>query len=75
MCDLENTLQVSFMYLHDPICNGLNFSVFDHTSCGKHNMPLYGVDEANSIDVHEVTANGDLLVLIKDVFWNNFYLN
>ena len=39
MCDLETTLQVYFMYLCDPICNVLNFSVFYHTSCGKQDVP------------------------------------
>ena len=63
------------MYLHDPICNVLNFPVFDHTSSGKHDLPLFGVEESNSIDVHEVTSNGDLLVLVKDVLGNPFYLN
>ena len=63
------------MYLHDTIFNVLNFSVFDHTSSGKHDVPLYGVEEADSIDVHEVTTNYDLLVLIKDGFRNTCYLN
>ena len=63
------------MYLCDSICNVLNFLVFDHTSSVKHDVPSYGVDEAYSIDVHEVTASGDLLVLIKDGFWNTCYLN
>ena len=63
------------MYLHDPKCKVLYFSVFDHNFCGKHDVPLYCVDETNSIDVHEVTKNGDLLVLIKYVFSNNCYLN
>ena len=63
------------MYLHDTIFNVLNFSGFDHTSSGKHDVPLYGVEEADSIDVHEFTSYGDLLVLIKDGFGNTFYLN
>ena len=63
------------MYLYDPICNVLNFSVFYHTSCGNHDVPLYGVEDADSIDVHEFTSYGDLLVLIKDGFGNTFYLN
>ena len=63
------------MYLCDSICNVLNFLVFDHTSSVKHDVPSYGVDEAYSIDVHEVTASGDLLVLIKDGFSNTWYLN
>ena len=62
------------MYLRDPICNVLNFSDFDHTSCGKHDVPCYGVEETNSIDMHEVTENGDILVLIKDGFRINWYL-
>ena len=63
------------MYLCDLICNVLNFSVFDHTSCGKHDVPLYGVEEADSIDVHEFTSYGDLLVLIKDGFRNTCHLD
>ena len=63
------------MYLCDPICNVLNFSDFDHTSCSKHDVPLYGVEETDSIDVHEVTSYGDLLVLINDGFGNTCYLN
>ena len=43
------------MYMRDPICNVLNFSVFYHNSCGKHDVPLYGVEETNYIDIHEVT--------------------
>ena len=38
-------------------------------------MPWYGVEEANSIDVHDVTSDGDLLVLIKDGFGKTCYLN
>ena len=56
------------MYLCDSICNVLNFSVFDHTSSGKHDVPWYGVEETDTIDVHEVTADGELFVLIKDGF-------
>ena len=63
------------MYLCDSICNVLNFSVFDHNSCGKHDVPGYGVEEANSIDVHDVTSDGDLLVLIKDGFGKICYLD
>ena len=75
MCDLETTLQVYFRYLYDVIWNILNFSVFDHTSCGKYDVPWYGVEEANSVDVNEVKADGDLLVFIKDGLGNTWYLN
>ena len=75
VCDLETAMQVLFMCLCDSICNVLNFSVFGHTSSGKHDVSYYGVEEADSIDVHEVTAHGDLFVLIKDVFGNTCYLN
>ena len=44
------------------------FSVFDHTSSGKHDVPLYGDEETDIIDLHEVTEDGDLFVLIKDGF-------
>ena len=54
------------MYLCDSICNVLNFSVFDHTSSGKHDVPWYGDEETDSIDVNEVKVNGELFVLIKD---------
>ena len=63
------------MYLYDPICNVLNFSVFDHTSCGKHYMLCYGVEETDSIDGHDITEDGDLLVLIKYGYGNACYLN
>ena len=63
------------MYLRDPILNVLNFSVFGHTSCGKHDVPWYVVEETNSIYMHEVTANGDLIVPIKDSFRNTWYIN
>ena len=62
------------MYLNDSIYHVLNFSDFDHTSCEKHGVPWYGVEEDDSIDVHEVTAKCDLLILIKDSFRNTFYL-
>ena len=55
------------MYLCDPIFNVINFSVFDHTSCGKHGVLLYGIEEADSINVYEVASDGDLPVLIC---WN-----
>ena len=38
-------------------------------------MLCYGVEETYFIDMHEVTADGDLLLLIKDGFWSIFYLN
>ena len=63
------------MYLCDSICNVLNFSVFDHTSSGKHDVPWYGDEETDTIDVHEVTADGDLFVLIKDGFGDICYLD
>ena len=34
----------------------------------------YGVEETDPIDVHEVTADGDIFVIIKDGFGGNFYL-
>ena len=63
------------MYLCDSICNVIKNLVFDHTSSGKHDVPWYGVEEADSIDVHEVTADGELFVIIKDVLGNTFYIN
>ena len=63
------------MYLCDSICNVLNFSVFDHTYSGKHDVPWYGVEETDSIDVYEVTEYGDLFVLIKDGFGDTCYLD
>ena len=63
------------MYLHETIWNVLNFSVFDHASYGKHDVPWYGDEEIDPIDVHEVTADVDLFVLIKDGFGNICYLD
>ena len=63
------------MYLCDSIYNVLNFSVYDNTSSGKHDVPWYGVEETDSIDVHDVTADGDLFVLIKDGFGDICYLD
>ena len=63
------------MYLCDSICNVLNFSVFDHTSSGKYYVPWYGDEETNTIDVHEVTADGDLFALIKDGLGDICYLD
>ena len=63
------------MYLCDSIYNVLNFPVSDHTSSGKHDVPWYGVEETDSIDVHEVTEDDDLFLLIKDGFGNTCYLN
>ena len=63
------------MYLCDSIYKMLNFSVFDHTSSGKHDVPLYVVEETNSIHVHEVTAYGNLFIIIKDGFGKTCYLN
>ena len=63
------------MYLRDIICNVLNFSVFDHTSCRKHDVLCFGVEGTNSIDVHEVTENYYFLLLIKGLFRNTFNLN
>ena len=51
-CDFETKLVDLFNY----IFNVLYFSGFNYTSCGKHNMLGYGVQEANTIDVHEVTS-------------------
>ena len=62
------------MYLCDPICNILKFSVFGHTSCGKHDVLWYGVEEANYVNLHEVTSDSDLIVLIKDALGNTCYL-
>ena len=58
------------MYLCDTICNVLHFSIFGHTSYDKHDVPHYGVEETNYVDINEVTENGDFLVLIKDGFSN-----
>ena len=42
------------MHLFNEIFNDLYFSVFNHTSCGKHIVLGYGIQEANAVDVHEV---------------------
>ena len=38
-------------------------------------MLWYGVEETYSIDVHKVTENGELLVIIKYGFTKTCYLN
>ena len=63
------------MYLSDSIYNKLKFSVFDHTSSGKHDVPWYGDEETDPIDVNEVQADGDLFVVIKDGFGDIHYLD
>ena len=54
--DFQSTLQVQLVDLFNSIFNVLYFLIFNHTSCGKHNVSGYGVQESNVIDVHEVTA-------------------
>ena len=57
MCAFETPLQV---YLVDPfesIFNVLYFSIFNHTYCGKHNVLVYGIQESNAVDVHDMCSN------------------
>ena len=49
--DFEVTLQVYHVDLFNFI-----FNVLYHTSCGKNNVSGYGVQEANAVGLHEVTA-------------------
>ena len=56
MCDFETTLQVYLVDLFNYISNIIYFYIFNHNSCGKHNLLGYGVKEANGIDVNEVTT-------------------
>ena len=62
----ETTLHLQLMNLFNYIFNVLYFQIFNHTSCLKGNVLGYGVREANTIDVHKVTSQGDFLVFIKD---------
>ena len=62
------------MYLNYSICNVLSFMFLNHTSCGKRDVLLYGIEEADSIGLHEVTENCDLLVLKKYGFRNTCYI-
>ena len=48
-------------------------SFFSHTSYGKHSVLGYGVQEANTIDVHEVTSQGYFLVFINDTLGEIWY--
>ena len=64
---IETTLYVQLMNLFNYIFNVLYFQIFNHTSCKKHNVLRYGVQEANTIDVHEVTSQGESLVFITDL--------
>ena len=49
------------------------FFDFNYTSCGQHNVSEYGVQEANAIGVHEVTAYGDFLLFIQNTLGDNWY--
>ena len=73
VCNIESTLQVYLLYLPNPISNVFNVSVSSHTSCGKHYVLGYGVEEHDSIAIHEIAAFGELLVNIKNIFKNNWY--
>ena len=53
--DFEAKLQVYLVGLFNYIFNVIYFSIFNHTTCEKHIVLGYGVQEANTIDVHEVT--------------------
>ena len=61
------------MGLFNSIINVIYFSIFNNTSCGKYNVLGYGIQEANTIDVHEVTSQGDFLVFTKDALGDIWY--
>ena len=54
--DFESTLQVYLVDLFNSIFNAIYLSIFNHTSCGKHNVLGYGVQEYNVVDVNEFTS-------------------
>ena len=55
------------------IFNALYLSIFNHTSCGKHNISGCGIEETNAVDVHEVIEQVDFLVSIKDFLGGIWY--
>ena len=42
--------------LFNYILNVIYFYIFNHTSRGKYNVSGYGVQEANAVDMNDVTA-------------------
>ena len=54
------------MDVFNSIFDIIYFYIFNHTSCGKHNVSGYVFQEANTIGVHEVTSYGEFLVSVKD---------
>ena len=72
-CEFETTLQVQPVHLFNYIFNVLYFSIFNHIFCGKHNALEHGVQESNTIDVHEVTVYSDFLEFIKDALGDIWY--
>ena len=52
--DFEATVWVYLVNLFNSIFNVIYFLILNHTSCGKHDVSGYGVQEANAGDVYEV---------------------
>ena len=65
MGDFETTFQVQIVGLFDSIFNVLYFSIFNHNSCGKHNVSGYRNQESNAVDVHEVAEYDEFILSIK----------
>ena len=66
-------LQVYLVDVFNSIFNVIYFSVFNRASCGDHNVLGYGAQEANTIDVYEVTAYSEYLIFIKDSLGGIWY--
>ena len=71
--DFESTMQVYLVDLFNSIFNVIYFSIFNHNSCGNHNVLGYSVQEANVLDVNEVTSQGDFMVFIKNALGEIWY--
>ena len=56
MCDFENTFQIYLFELFNSIFNVIYFYILIVIPVKKHNVSGYGVQEANDIDVNEITA-------------------
>ena len=50
-----------------------NFRFLNYTSCVKHTVSVYGIQEFNAIDMNEVTVYDYFLVSFRDVIWDIWY--
>ena len=74
-CYFEATLQVQLVDLFNSIFNIISISIFNNTFCGKHDVLVYGVKEANGVDVHDVTSQVDFILFVKDILVDTCYHN